>query len=335
MHGTFHNRLLMGVAIAALSLGSSQAMASGGADTQWATVDNHGFLGIDLMLEGGYNFSHGDLTYGQINDGSTIDTGTKIDLGEGFNGKAGVSARFEGGWKFGLNYSGIRSDKNGNTGTFDDTNTATTYPVWNVLGNTTTSYNEISVSTSSKVDMIDLTVGYDVGLGNSSSLVLTSGLRYGNFNQTTNTDIWCSAHVCGTRSYEYSDQLKSSYQGLGPILGASYSVPVSDNGFSVFGSALGSVLFGKQKTSRWDNNGGGTVDTSDNHVAYTAEAEAGLSYKLPGHPATVSLGYQLSYFDKVRDTTNGTGATGNESYGNSKDSMLYHGPFARLVISLP
>ncbi len=335
MRSAFHNKLLMGAAVAALSLGSTQAMASGGADTQWATVDNHGFLGIDLMLQGGYSFGSSDLTYGQFDDHAGGNRTFDVDTGDGFNGEAGVAARFEGGWKFGLSYTGVRTSQDANSGTFDDSNSALRYPIYNVLGNTTTSYNEIAVSTHLNVDMVDLTVGYDVGLGGASSLILTTGLRYGQIEQKSNTDIFCSAFVCGTRTYEYSDSLKSTYKGYGPILGASYSVPVSSNGVSVFGSALGSVLFGEQKTSRWDNNGGTTVNSSDNHMAYTVEAEAGVSYKLPDHPLTISTGYQVSYMDRVRDTTNGTGSVGTESYGSSKDDLLYHGPFVRLVVSLP
>ena len=316
MGNSFNNKLLTGAALAALSLGATQALASGGADTQWATVDNHGFLGIDLMVQGGYNFGSGDLTYGQFDDLAGGNGSFDVDIGDGFNGKVGAAARFEGGWKFGIKYSGVRSSQNANTGTYDNSNSATTYPIYNVLGNTTTSYNEIAVSTNVNVDMIDLTVGYDVGLGGTSPLTLTTGLRAGKIEQKTNTDIFCSAFVCGTRTYEYSDSLKSTYTGYGPVLGAAYSMPVTSNGVSVFGSTLGSLLFGEQKTSRWDNNGGTTVNGSDKHVAYTIEAEAGVSYKVPSHPMTVSAGYQVSYMDGVRDTTNGTGS-GAPSYGSN------------------
>ena len=337
MRNAFYNRLLLSAAVAALSLGSTQVMASGGADTQWATVDNHGFLGIDLMVQGGYSFGSSDLTYGQFYDYTApggANYGFDVDTGDGFNGKAGVDARFEGGWHFGLIYSGIRTSEKANSGTFDNSNVGFSWPVNNVLGNSATSYNEISVKTDVHVNVVDLTIGRDVGLG-GNTLVVTSGLRYGSIEQITKTDLWCSAFKCGTRSLENSDQLKSTYTGYGPILGASYSMPISTNGLSAFGSVLGSILYGEQKTSRWDSGSATTTRNNDKHFAYTADAEAGISYKLPSHPMTLSMGYQVTYMDRVRDTTNGTGYTGTESYGSSKDDILYHGPFARLVISLP
>jgi len=62
---------------------------------------------------------------------------------------------------------------------------------------------------------------------------------------------------------------------------------------------------------------------------------AGVSYKLPDHPVTIAAGYELSWLDGVRDSHNATSASGTSSYGDHKDSLLYHGPFVRLVVSLP
>jgi len=226
MRSSFHNRLLMSAAVAALSLGTTQAMASGGADTQWATVDNHGFLGVDLMVEGGYLFGSGDLPYAEYWDGvSTHDF--KMKPGDGWNGSASVTGRFECVWGVTLAYTGIRTSEDAGTGNYNGFNTPATWPIYNILGGAATSYNRMVSKTDVKADSFDLMIGHDVG----------------------------------------------------PEIGANYSVPISDNGLGVFGSALGSILFGKQTTNTVATGAAvGTSSYSDSHVAYTIDAKAGVSY---------------------------------------------------------
>ncbi|MEN6541051.1 Lpg1974 family pore-forming outer membrane protein [Parvibaculum sp.] len=347
--------LLCGVAAAALSAAAGSASASGGKETNWATVDNYGFLGLDLTVEGGYLFGSGDLPYAQYYDGAkdySFDTGP----GDGWTGKVGLTGRFEGGWDVNLFYSRLKSSESTGTASYDASNTPVDWPVWNILGwqshstpSGATSYNSATVTTDLTADIVDLNVGYDVGLGSGSDgkLKLIGGLRYAAYTQTTSMNLFCSASVfipqndCIPARLEVAQHRESRYRGFGPQFGANYSAPLSDNGLGVFGSLVGSLLYGNQSTntySEWKEGDPYSTRTSynDNHFAYTIDTQAGLSYKLPDQPLEVAAGYQLSWASGVRDSKNEAIATGsNNSFGSRRDDLLYHGPFVRLTVSLP
>lgn len=337
MNNSLRRALLCGAATAALVSASSAAFASGGKETNWATIDNHGFLGIDLTVEGGYAFGSGKLPYAQFDNYDDGDSGYtfRTDPGDGWNGSVGIAGRFEGGWKLNLSYTGLRSSQDADTGVYNESNTTPSidWPIDNILGPSSTSYNQITVETHIKADTFDLTIGHDVGLG-SGNLTLIGGLRYGVYQQNTSTVIYCAKASCDPREVESTENRQSRYRGIGPQFGANYAMPIGDAGFGIFGSALGSVLYGKQKTTSTGAWGDSTT-YSDNHVAYTADAKAGISYKLPNHPLEIAAGYSVSWLGRVRDTQNESSYTGDLNVGNRHDNLLYHGPFVKLTVSLP
>lgn len=328
--------LFVSVAAAALMSASASAHAAGGKETNYATIDDHGFQGVDLSIEGAYLFSSGKLPYAQFDDGVSNSDFT-MDPGDGWNGGASARFRFEGGWKFNVAYKGTRLNETADTGQYDDLNTATTWPVWNILSPTTTSYNQVVASSDTNVDNFDLSIGHDVGLG-SGNMTLIGGLRYGVIQQNTSTTIYCTrvASACVPPVVEGTEYRQSEYRGFGPSLGFDYSVPLTDSGIGAFGTALGSVLFGKQETvTEGTGNASGTSTFSDHHIAYTLEGQAGLSYKIPDRPITLAAGYEVSWLNGVRDTQNNSSSTGTDSFGEHHADLLTHGAFIRLTVSLP
>lgn len=332
MNKSIREMLLCSTAAISLFAFAPAAHASGGQETNWATIDNHGFLGIDLMLEGGYSFGSGDLPYAQYYDydGNSRNDTFRTDPGNGWNGSVGITGKFEGGWTTSLIYTGIRTSRSGSTPNYNYDNTGIDFPVDNILGPSSTSYNQITVSTKVKADSFDLNVGHDVGLGSAGNVTLIGGVRYGVYQQNTTTSIFDS-----DPNLESTETRSSRYQGVGPELGANYTVPFSDSGFGFFASALGSLLYGKQttdSTGAWDE----TTSYTNKHFAYTADAKAGFSYKLPDHPLQIMAGYSVSWLGRVRDSANESSYDGDTtSVGSRSDNLLYHGPFVRLVVSLP
>jgi hypothetical protein len=307
------------------------------------------FHSIDVSVQGGYVMGSGDLPYAQFFDGAK-DFAFKVGPGNGWNGKIGATAHFDSGWSFGANYAYLHSTASAATASFDRSNTQADWPVWNILGfqnnsnpSGATSYNSATVSTGVHTDIVDLTAGRDIGLGDDANVFVKGGLRLGEFEQQTNMDLFCSRPPgsigpggCATRTLEVAEHRGSRFAGVGPEVGADYRAPLAGTGLGLFGSWLTSALFGHQKTithSMWEQGlPHPTLRTySHDRVAFTLDADAGVSYAMSDFPLLISAGYQVSWLAHVRDSKNEAIATGStNSFGSRKADLLYHGPFLRL-----
>jgi hypothetical protein len=142
---------------------------------------------------------------------------------------------------------------------------------------------------------------------------------------------WSLRPFAGLRYQEYNadfnDHLGALYAaqetswGIGPRIGVDVSREFG-GGFSFFGSADASVLFGK---ARVDQRYPSLVKFSDSRTFATAGMKAGLAWEFaPG--AKLGVGYQVEYLSGI-----GYKDFGNASYEpEGKAGQLIHGPFLRL-----
>ncbi len=230
-------------------------------------LDN--LVGTDFSVEGGYLSGNGDLPYAQFDDG-TKNYAFKVSPGNGWSGKFEVNGRFESGWNISASYMHSETTKSAATPSFDGSNSAADYPVWNILGfqnnsNTpgATSYNSATVSTKVHADVIDFEAGHDVGLGFDGNLMLLGGLRIADYEQRTSMDLFCSrprevrGPVAAPRRLSKSRRIAAPGSA---VLGrnSAPNIPFRSliGGIGFFGSGIVSALLGKQETNTTSLFGG-------------------------------------------------------------------------------
>ena len=323
MRSAFKTKLLCGGAVIALlaTVDGTQAQAQGQPPGSWS-----------FFFEGGYAIgsnSTNNTTYADIGNGAGGSTGTnfKVDAGNGFVGRAGATWQFTDRWSGRFAYTGLRANGRGDTGAFASS------VVYTVLGKGTSYVARGIVSTHTTVDMADLQIGYDVGLGSIGvggdiQATLLGGLRYGDFSQRIN-GIFPFVGGAGLQT----DLRNGTFRGAGPTLGATASLPIG-SGFAVEGTVLGGALIGRLSSNTLE--GGEQVGAvSKNGVAGTFDGQLALTYTLPTAPSVqLAAGYQAFYEVGVRDSSGiDLSVTPHTSFGSTRDDLLFHGPFARLKVT--
>jgi hypothetical protein len=209
--------------------------------------------------------------------------------------------------------------------------------------------------------VLDFTVGRDVGLGmfgGSSSSVLSAGVRYAQFSQSSTVQITGRPTGVVTK-YQLgkfitfnqnmlSGQSDRNFHGIGPSLSWQASAAVLGNDetgeLTVDWGINGSLLFGRQKaatnhtTSAYNdharlNRGRGFTMLYGPYTHHSTRSKgvtvpnvggfAGLSVKYPN--AKLSLGYRADFFFGAVDAGIDT---------RDAKELGFHGPFAAISVGL-
>ncbi|MGE0154504.1 MAG: OmpA family protein [Reyranellaceae bacterium] len=110
---------------------------------------------------------------------------------------------------------------------------------------------------------------------------------------------------------------KNDWWGIGPRLGFDTSVRLGETGFSIFGGAAGSYLFGKMKE---DSSFFGDDKSKAN--VWQLDGQLGVGYEVTEN-FTIGAGYRADYWNGVADRT------ALNADGNSGGDRFMHGPFVR------
>ncbi|MDF3073496.1 MAG: hypothetical protein K0S54_1163 [Alphaproteobacteria bacterium] len=179
--------------------------------------------------------------------------------------------------------------------------------------------------------------GWDIALGGQYSDLSRGKKKTGNSSQDAdywagdlefgNTFMWNVFSVrpfIGARYAEFDHKAKgfgqtqkNEWHGIGPRLGFDSSVRLGDSGFSIFGGAAGSYLFGKMKEDS-------TFTGKDKEKAnvWQIDGQIGVGYEVTEN-FTIGAGYRADYWDGVADRT------AINSDANSSGDRFMHGPFLR------
>jgi hypothetical protein len=303
---------------------------------------------VRLFLEGGLIDSRGDIAYAQFyNDVDNYPF--EVSPGGGWSGKAGIGIGFAPKLEAIIAYRQSHTSSDADSGVWDDTNANKSYPVYNVLGienpstpaSGATSFNQATVETEVKSQMLDFLVGYELGLGvPESDFGVLAGVRYLHINQDTDMQLWCAgvANDCVPAELKLTQLRDSRFEGIGPQIGAKFSTPLSGPDLRIAGHLVGAVIFGKQETetySIWFNNTNeNTAAYSDHHRAYSLDGRLGLSYAPDPFPGAMEFGYRFTYLANVRDSRNEQAADSDDIFGSRSDDYFEHGPYMRLTFDL-
>jgi outer membrane protein OmpA-like peptidoglycan-associated protein len=179
--------------------------------------------------------------------------------------------------------------------------------------------------------------GWDIAVGGQYSDISRGKKKTGNSSQ--NADYWAGdlefgntfmlssfsvRPFIGARYAEFDHKAtgfgntqKNDWYGYGPRVGFDTSVRLGDSGFSIFGGAAGSYLFGKMKErSTFTGNDKKGADV------WQIDGQLGVGYEITPN-FTIGAGYRADYWDGVADRT----ALNND--GNSSGDRFMHGPFVR------
>jgi hypothetical protein len=296
-----------------------------------------------LFLEGGLIDGNAGIAYAQFYDG--IDNYPfEVSPGSGWSGKAGIGIGLTPKIEAIIAYRQSNTQNDDDSGVWNQTNSNSLYPIWNVLGIEdpsddplaagATSWNQATVDTDVKAQMLDFLIGYDVGLGRfRGDLSILIGARYLHLVQDTDMQLLDDSDFL-----ELTQSRQSHFEGAGPQIGAKFSTPLDDHGVNITGHLLGAVIFGKQETetySIWSYGFGENTETySDHHRAYSLDGRLGLSYAPDLFPGTMEFGYRFSYLANVRDSRNEQAATANDIFGSRSGDYFEHGPYMRLTFDL-
>lgn len=173
-------------------------------------------------------------------------------------------------------------------------------------------YGAVSIENDEKIDVIDLVIGRDIGVGDRHQLRVFGGARFADFN--TQTD---GAYYGGTQNQT------RSFVGAGPRVGADGRFMLRDR-IMLDGGASGSVLFGRRENSysaSYGGYGGYSGGESESGTATNIEGSLALTYLLGRH-AEVSAGYRVAQWWNTVPSLD----------GESDEDRLLHGPFLRLTV---
>lgn len=279
-------------------------------------------------IEGGYMFSESNETpYAEIvGTGQTF----KIKPDDGPYTKLGLTLNLTNGWDVGLTYSGLRSGtKSKHIGPYPN---ATLY---NVLATATTYYNFVDAEAETDHDVIDFEAGHDVTLG-ETTVRLFGGLRYASLNTEVRTNLRYPA--TGAATYQAYERRDVEFDGVGPRLGLSTSIPVSGTALSITGSFAGSAIYGSRRSITAQNQTlGGTIignvrtEDKEHRFIYSFDADLGLAYDIgtpSGSNSRITAGYRVETWLNANNTVNLSSINGN-NFGDNSADLLFHGPYAR------
>jgi outer membrane protein OmpA-like peptidoglycan-associated protein len=329
MQANFKSKLLMGTAAVALI-----AVAGGQKAGAQSVIGGQAPGTVSISVEGGYAIgvsSTNSTAWAEYSD--HVDPPLFVDSGNGFIARAAVGWQYDPTWSFGIMYTGLRSSQSSNGRGTDYMNT--------VMGGGGTSpayaYNATgTVSTKIRADLVDFQAGYDFNLGfmNGVGTALFGG-EFGHIVQKT--DVSILGYYDGPTNI--GSVRESTFTGAGPTIGFKGQIPLTGDihqGFGITGEGMGGVLVGHLDSQSYGYNDYGTYYNryiAKTQIAGTVQGQLALTYTAPVGAAStlqIALGYQILYLDGVRDSANG-GSYEGASYGSQKDSLLYHGPFARLT----
>ena len=197
---------------------------------------------------------------------------------------------------------------------------------------TTTQHIARSAERHSSHRIVDFAVGRDVGLGRTATgdpiLKWEAGLRYvklkdhGEFTDTGTFN--------GLPTLNFSFRGEREFTGLGPRLGATFSVPLGFR-FMVDGAAGATALLGRASENHVFIDHGLVTRTeafSTNQAAAGLDASLALSFLLTPK-AKLSAGYRFEgYFNVFPD-----GAFNAPPPSPPDKNMLLHGPFLRATVT--
>ena len=177
--------------------------------------------------------------------------------------------------------------------------------------------------------------------GSRTKLRAFGGLRYINFRQKTDTSFTFQPFGY----YYQTEQIRSTYWGIGPRLGLDGKVlvlSVRGRHLSVIAGIAGSVTFGQSSISITQQStflGNSRDVDSGAATVFNVEGYAGLSYSFPlgNWAATLTGGYKIGKWYSIQNVRGTAGrlvgfATARQ-YGNPRGDLLQHGPFLRLTVT--
>ncbi len=305
-------------------------------------------LGWFGSLDGGWSFVNGGETIYAINRSGYPDFQERnVDLSGGVQGSVMLGYRFNSGWDFGLRVGALVTKENSDF-TYDYGPDVPPVdgglrPPLSSGGPVVDDYNgnqrgyefDTAKGTADLTQvMVDFEAGYDVGLGESSSLRVFGGLRLGFIDVDTQMSFGDGGELDG----ELRTERSSSFVGAGPRLGVQGALDLG-GGFSLFGGLGGSVLLGQMKVSYMTQAYGGTgsnqVTTA--RVVYQLDGEAGVGFSLAdaGVLGEIQIGVRGSQSWNAVDGSTPTGVIdppqSGLSFGDSHENITAYGPFVRLV----
>src|SRR5580692_3269354 len=224
-------------------------------------------------------------------------------------------------------------------------------------------YENVSASSSETHEILDFTIGKDVGLGvfgSAGSSILGGGIRFAQFHYKSSVAVYADPDYTWTQvsgppqkyfhNYDAKAKNRMSFTGVGPSLSWDASVPLHgniQNGQITFDWGLnGAVLFGRQKSQGF-NEAKGVLDTGVNisflnlfyHTTHYTRphshsrsrmvtvpnigAMAGISFRYGA--AKISLGYNADLFFGAMDGGIDTAR---------KENVGFYGPFAAISVGL-
>jgi iron complex outermembrane receptor protein len=200
-------------------------------------------------------------------------------------------------------------------------------------------FYQVSARTLSTHLITDFKAGRDVGLGMfgfAGTSVLSLGVRYADFDSSTDTMQSSVPNLGGGRIFQATLHMRHAFTGLGPSLSWDESARVF--GHPEAGSvwldwgANAAILFGKQSTTG-SHRTGGYITSHVYHTSPIARQHtrsvpnvggyASVSYRL--HDVKISLGYRADLFFGAIDG----GIDTVKSYDRG-----FYGPFAKISVGI-
>ena len=241
------------------------------------------------------------------------------------------------------------------------------YPAYRTSINYAANFADTKIDRSERHLIVDFQAGKDVGLGlfgHDGTSVLSGGVRVARFASHDDVKIRARPHVEFDQairfgvyvfpykyqkfaSYYLAGQASRSFDGIGPSLSWSASVPIAgdthDGQLSLDWGINGAVLFGRQKAKvshstasyyfknkPFDHfvmttqvNAPPPQSRSRNVSVPNLGASVGITYRL--QDAKISIGYRYDTFLNAMDT--GIDAT-------KKSNVTFNGPYASISIGL-
>jgi hypothetical protein len=261
-----------------------------------------------------------------------------------WDGTAKFSFEMDGGWIFSaaVRYGKTSRNKTAN----HQTSHASRYYSGKYVGGYD-AYQLFRSKASESHTVLDFQAGKDVGLGVLGNSVLSAGVRFAQFNASTNVKVQSQpTNVAGGYGYYHIFRAEFDatrhFNGVGPALSWNASTHLfgnpSSSSIALDWGVNGAFLFGRQRASEehqtTDNykhayqylnvstaHGGGS--RSKNVVVPNLGGFAGLSWRVPN--AKVTFGYRADFFFNVMD--GGIDARKSENLG-------FFGPYAAVSVGL-
>ncbi|MDF3073782.1 MAG: outer membrane protein and related peptidoglycan-associated protein [Alphaproteobacteria bacterium] len=175
--------------------------------------------------------------------------------------------------------------------------------------------NGREVTVDGDVWAIDGEVGYTFRWS-QTGLRLHLGARYAQFDHDRDWE-WAGPDAIN----------KQEWEGVGPRGGFDFAAGVG-SGFTIFGGAAVSYLFG-EIDSRYKPNAGGDIKRKINSDVWNVEGNIGVAYEV-APLVNIAAGYRAQYWD---DVAHKNGSLNNGSIGGGVDRLM-HGPFVRLSYNI-